>query len=214
MIYERLKLGLDIEKLKIQLETEIEKFPPIMQTRNFGGWSVLSSNGDISDGWQMGHKCFKETKDGTISDIEGLKKLQIMEEDAYSRPTEICRGYLADVLTELKKSGLEIFRARISLLKSGGETSIHRDGLDEFYHVRLHIPIKTNTDCFFATEEGRAHFPADGSGYLVKVNRMHAAMNYGKTDRYHLMMGIRDFKGVTEFHRAPGPEAFPKHTGA
>ena len=89
------------------------------------------------------------------------------------KPTEICHGHLAEVIDAIRDSGLHPMRARISVLKSGGQSSVHRDAPDGEYAVRQHIPLMTNEAGTFACEEGSAHLAADESTNLLRVNRVH-----------------------------------------
>lgn len=209
MIYERLELGFDIEKLRRHLQEVVFPLKPMMQGAYFGGWSVLSSNGSYTDGWQMGHLAFQDKNGQSSVDRDALRAMNLDEEEHFNRPTEIYSGYLQQVMEEIQAYGLTVFRARISLLTAGGRSSTHRDGADESYKVRLHIPIITNPGCFFETEEGAAHFPADGGAYVVRVNRLHTIYNRGTSHRFHLMMNIRDTNQSTKYHQMPLTAAMP-----
>ncbi len=86
-------------------------------------------------------------------------------------------------------------------MEAGGGTCWHYDGTEDVYAVRLHIPIITNNQCFFATRNESYHLPADGSAYVLRVNVEHCAHNFGSEDRYHLVMNMWDVNGVTRFNR-------------
>jgi hypothetical protein len=105
----------------------------------------------------------------------------------------------------LMQSGLSPRRARIIRLSKGLRSSWHRDGPDNLYFVRLHIPIITNPGCIFEAKDADvtevAHMPADGSSYILRVNRMHRVSNLGTEDRFHLVMDVWDTVGLTQHHR-------------
>lgn len=202
MIYEKLSLQFDIGKLKNHLQTVIEKYPPVQQTAAFGGWSVLSSDGDYTDGWHQGHRLWKEENMQSREHFaKVLKESGIKLNTTFILPTQICTAYLKEVMEKIIQLQLQPCRARIIRLTAGGASTWHRDAPDEAYCVRLHIPIVTNEHCLFKIENDSAHLPADGSAYFLKVNRMHQVVNDGATDRYHLVMDIKDTAGISQHHK-------------
>lgn len=191
MIYEKLNFTYDVEKLKKHLYEFVLNLPITSQSPSFGGWSVTSSNGDFRDGWGMGHLIFEENKCSSREElVEALKKRSMLAPRDYNVPTEICHGYLADVIEDIAKRQFRPHRVRIIRLPPKGTSSWHRDFPDEVLALRLHVPIETNPYCFFECDEGKAHLPADGSAYLLRVNRMHRVFNEGSTPRYHLVMDV------------------------
>ena len=50
--------------------------------------------------------------------------------------------------------------------------------------VRVHIPLQTNENCFFCTDEGRIHMEI-GNSYLVDPLVYHWVENLGDTPRIH-----------------------------
>ncbi len=201
--YEVIKFDFDVAKLQCHLHETLLKIPPTMQTPAFGGWSVLSSNGKIEDGWGQGHLAL-------IPDINGVTKYNPDERKRhgltdfisdYNVETPICTGYLAEVMAAIRERKMNPRRARVSMILPGFSTDLHVDGRADFYSVRLHIPILTNPECKFEYEESSFHMPANGDGYLVKVNRRHRAFNFGLDRRYHLIMDVYDFTGATLSHR-------------
>jgi hypothetical protein len=136
-----------------------------------------------------------------------LNAIGIKPLDAYSKPTEICHGYLKEVIDTIVSKGLNPRRARVSLLRAQGRSSLHRDGADHEYAVRLHLPIFADEHSTFRCEEGSVHLKADGHAYLLRVNRMHQVFNESNEDRIHLIMSVRDTVGISQFHRYPSPTA-------
>ncbi len=205
MIYEKLNFSYDVQKLQQHLKDYVIALPVTSQSPAFGGWSVTSSNGDFRDGWGQGHLIFEEKKKQFTNKEEllsELKKLSVLPSHAYKVPTEICHGYLYEVFKDIASRGFVPRRARIIRLPPQSSSSWHRDQPDQVFGVRLHIPIETNPYCFFECEDGKAHLPADGSVYLLRVNRMHRVYNEGSLPRYHLVMDIDDTLGVSVHHRA------------
>ena len=204
MIYEKLDLKIDIERLRRHLETAVLPLPPVMQGKTFGGWSVLSSDGSYTDGWLYGPQYWEEVDGKLVFNFDKARAAGWKPERAYRKPTEICTGYLAEVIQKIEDAGLHPRRARISVLKADGKPRRHSDGQADEYAVRLHIPIITNPGCVFACDEGNAHLPADGHGYLLAVNRMHQIFNWGDSDRFHLIMNVWDTRKITRWHQFDG----------
>lgn len=200
MVFEKWNSDFDILALRSHLNDFVYSLEPVYAAENFFGWSVLSSTGSYRDGWAPAYKNI--TAHSTLRDLEkhvndsGLEKIS-----KYTQPTEICHGYLKHVIDKINETGLVPTRARIIRLAKKSESLWHRDSPDAILSVRLHIPIHTNSECYFETEHDRAHMPADGSSYFVKVNRLHRVVNWGDTPRLHLVMDVKDTKGISLNHR-------------
>lgn len=203
MIFEELPFRFDVEKLRSHVREAVLPLPPHMVGQFFGGWSVTSSNGSYLDGWASGEKALNPSFMPGATFEEKCRALGILKYEEYHRPTEICFGYLQEVMNEISDAGLNPLRARLSLLRANGRSTLHRDGADSEYAVRLHIPIITNEDCTFVCDEGTVHFPADGRGYLIRVNRPHQVFNKSPIDRIHLIMQVQDIKQISKHHRYP-----------
>lgn len=202
MIYEKLNFTYDIEKLKQHLKAYVIGLPITSQSPAFGGWSVTSSNGDFRDGWGQGHLVYEANQfDNKNELLTELKKHSVLLSHAYSVPTEICHGYLHEVVKDIAARGFVPRRVRIIRLSAQLSSAWHRDLPDQVFGIRLHVPIETNSHCFFECEEGKAHLPADGSVYLLRVNRLHRVYNNGETSRYHLVMDVDDALGVSVHHQ-------------
>lgn len=200
MISEKWNLNFDIRKLQEHLKEVVIPKEITRQSRSFGGWSVLSSNGDYKDGWWMGYILYKneaseEEKAKIRSEIGSKKSVDFVVE------TEICSGYMKEVIDTVRSHNLSPSRARIICLTAESSSSWHTDSPAHLYAVRLHVPIITNEGCFFETRDEREHLAADGSAYFLYVNKEHRVVNHGTEDRYHLVMDIRDTMGVTQHHR-------------
>lgn len=201
MISEELDFQFDVEKLRAHVVEKVLPLTPHMVGQFFGGWSVTSSTGSYLDGWASGERAFEPTFMPGSTMEEKLAALGVKRASGYVTPTEICTGYLSEVMQSIRDAGLTPMRARLSLLKGGGRSSLHRDGKDSEYSVRLHVPIITSEQCLFSCEEGAVHLPANGRAHLLRVNRMHQVFNGGEADRIHLIMSVIDTAGVSKFHR-------------
>ena len=200
MIYETWNVKFDIDKLRQHLDKYVLPLESTHQSQAFGGWSVLSSTGSHKDGWHKGHMLYDKSVDPEAV-RQSLEKLNIKRASEYNVPTEICHGYLQEVMKTISSYNLMPHRARIIQLAAGTSSVWHVDASPETYSVRLHIPIKTNSECFFETETERAHLPADGSAYFIHVNRLHRVINGGTENRYHIVIDVRDQDGITQHHR-------------
>ncbi len=200
MIYEAINTKFNIEMLKQHLEEHVLALEPIHQSPAFGGWSVLSSDKTYKDGWHPGHRVVQ--KDISVEKLSALVgAMGGKKRSEYVLPTEICHGYLAEVIEEIKNMGFHPQRARLIKLTAGLESTWHRDYPDHVDAVRLHLPIITNDKCFFEIEGDRAHMAATGQSYLVRVNRLHRVVNGGTYDRVHLVMDVVDHKKISQFHQ-------------
>lgn len=200
MVYELWSETFPVEALQEHLKRHVFSLDPIYQSKAFGGWSVLSSNGSYQDGWHMGHQLYVPGLNQEDV-LKNLKASGMKPGSEYVLPTEICQGPMLEVIDKIRSFGLDPRRARVIQLTPGLSSSWHRDAPDHLYAVRLHIPIFTNEGCFFETETERAHLPADGHGYFLYVNRVHRVVNHGTTYRYHLVVDVIDHRGITQFHR-------------
>jgi hypothetical protein len=200
-IYERLTMSFDVQKLREELQQIVRRFPPFMVTDTYGGWSALSSTGSYLDGWGNGQRAYDENFMPGATMEEKRAALGIKNITSYQEPTEICEGYLREMLLGLRDAGFCPLRARIAMLKGGGKTTLHRDAPEGYYAVRLHIPITTNEQCILESEGQSVHLPADGSGYLIRVDRLHQVFNHSREDRCHFVAAVWDTKHVSKRHQ-------------
>ena len=199
---ERIDFGFDLVRLQDELQKTIVQFSPKMPSDSFGGWSLLSRDGTVEDGWSQGHLAFKKEGDFYKFDDEEARAQNVTRwVSDYKVRTPLCDGYFGEVLDVIEAKGLNPRRARVTVIVPGHSTALHVDGPTDAYSARLHIPIVTNPGCAFEYENEVIHMLADGNGCIVRVNRAHRARNYGTENRYHLLMDIYDFQGATRFHR-------------
>ena len=200
MVSEEIPIDFNFQSLKEEFLSVQNNFSPVMITPKFGGWSVTSSTGSYQDGWVAGEE-FEEDQAGPNFDMDRiLKKKQFKGINEYRKPTECCGSEARSLIAKIENLGLFPCRVRYMLMKAGGGTNYHRDCPDDVYAVRLHIPIITNENCFFKTESESQHLLA-GHSYLLKVNRLHQAVNQGQQDRVHLICDVYDMKGISQFHK-------------
>ena len=176
----------DVAKLCAHFFDRVKQVEPTPYRDNrvdYLGWAVTSRDGSVNDGVRR-----INTSKGKVTDGKGNQR-------GVAR-SEICTGYLADVMDQLEATELSPYRARFMQLESEGEEMpFHTDATKEAW--RLHIPLVTNPDALFQWRlpDGRiesVHLPADGSAWLVRVDIPHRAINPadGAQGRVHLLMGL------------------------
>lgn len=120
------------------------------------------------------------------------------KERFYSTINKSLEGtYLHSMLTRYS----QYYRWRILKLSPKTTYSVHNDFNGRDDNLRLHIPIKTNEEsflCFFndvPTSGSKIDVTFEhlllGNSYEVNTTGWHTAVNYGTTDRFHLV-GIRN----------------------
>ena len=178
----------DVARLREHFEHKVKAVEPTPYRDNrvdYLGWAVTSRDGSLDDGVR---RIPTRNGKGKVADGKGDKRGETR--------TQICDGYLAEVMDGLAELDIAPYRARFMLLESEGEEMpFHTDAARETW--RLHIPLVTNPDALFQWQlpDGRIksmHLPADGSAWLVRVDVMHRAINPagGADARVHLLMGL------------------------
>jgi hypothetical protein len=171
----------EVDRLKAHFLDTVTRVDPILykdNNTNYYGWSVLSRDGSLDDGVKRISAKVKSTRGVT--------------------PTNICSGYLSEVVDKIRDAGISPYRARFMQMEAeGDEMPFHVDATKETW--RLHIPIMTNSDSLFEWQRKDGtiesiHLPADGSAWLVRVDVDHRAINRSKANssRVHLLMGCGD----------------------
>jgi len=213
MFFEKLKITVDIDRLRKDVEQHVFTLgEPVFQGDeygydNFGGWSLLTRTGNWCDGWEIGHTghpgekiIFPEGK----PNYRVSKFLNISHSFEHANPTEGYQGEIARVLDQIRDQGFTLRRARVSLLRPGGATLLHSDATPNVYMARIHIPLWTNEQCLHHCEGYDLHMPADGSVYILWVNRDHQVTNKSAENRYHIIMDAYDTNGVTKNFKYAG----------
>ena len=185
-VFERLPFSYSSQKLQGFLtDTVMSVGDPICPIApGFGGWSITSRNGSWQDGW-------RKTNEVVSAPSE------------YTKPTELFKGYVKDIVDDISSKGLTPTKIRINNLPPGGKSTIHRDYPAGEFRARLHIPILTNPQCchilYSNTDQEitRIHMES-GNVYMFWVNLKHQYINESKENRYHIVMDVLDTKGITE----------------
>jgi len=101
---------------------------------------------------------------------------------------------LGNVIDQINDPG----EARLIKLSSGEGYTAHTDPDD-----RYHLAITTNPFCFFIdiNQKEMSHIPADGQLWYMDTSPVHVAVNYGGTDRIHLVVRKRLPKFVKPGYR-------------
>jgi hypothetical protein len=172
--------------------------------QGFGGWSITSRTGDWRDGWE-----FFQNDEGEAMEVyfpkndnnyKSLKFFDIAHSMEHKNPTQACVGELASIVEQLENAGMYPRRVRVTCLKAGSKSLVHRDGEDNQYIARFHIPLITNKKCVFISEGITLHMEA-GKAYGVWVNNWHQIRNDSNEDRFHLICDFYDTKEITnKFH--------------
>lgn len=201
MIAEKLPIKFNIKRLQEYFNTQVKHLEPAWNSKNFGGWSILSATGDYRDGFQPIEKFFFLDP---ISNKSKFDYESAQREVGYTwarehiNLTQVGTEYIAQVINTIRKAGLKPYRARWTIIPPKTFMVWHTDRPQDRYGVRLHIPIFTNPNCAFETKEGTFHMPADGSCYFVGVDCLHRAYNDGDEDRIHIIMDVIDDVGMSE----------------
>jgi hypothetical protein len=167
----------------------------------FGGWSLLSRTGDWKDGWD-----FFQNDEGEAMEVyfpkndnnyKSLKFFDIAMSTEHCNPTQGYQGEIAKVLDQIRDLGFYPSRARVTCLKAGAKSLVHRDADDGEYMARIHIPLITNPKCKFIAD-GQELYMETGNAYMVWVNIWHQIRNDSDQDRYHIIMDAYDTKKITQ----------------
>lgn len=186
-VFEKIPFSVNLQKLQgFLFDTVMPIGDPICPIEpGFGGWSVTSDTGDWKDGWRSANASVKLP-------------------EQYNKPTQLCVGYMKEIIDQLSDLGMQPTKVRVSCLPPKGHSSIHRDYPSNYFRARLHIPILTNSEnCHILydnsnVEVTRTNMKADGSAYMFWVNLKHQYINLSNENRYHLVMDCKDTKGITE----------------
>lgn len=208
--YETLDVKFDIEKLKSAVREHVFTLGDQViqgedyetpQYHGFGGWSITSDTGRWVDGWETIQTEQGDTLENFLPTQELILKAQkhfkISHSLEYDKPTEAYCGYIKEVIEQIKELGLEPRRVRVTCLKAGSKSLVHKDADTSEYMVRLHIPLWTNEDAVHICEGEHLHMPADGRAWMIWTNLWHQIRNDGDEDRFHIIMDAYDTKHIT-----------------
>jgi hypothetical protein len=188
----------DVEALQQFYTTRVMPIKPTPYHDNgadYVGWSVTSRDGTVTDG-------VKQVR------LSSSGQQRIGEA---TQPTALCDGPVRKAIDDLYLLGLDPFRVRImSMSDSNEKMTFHKDANREGW--RLHVPIITNSSCFFEwklekeDKPRRVHLPADGRAWFVRVDVQHRAVNcaVGCGDRVHLLMSLKNIPPADVFGGSRG----------
>ena len=201
---QKLDFTVDVDAICKQLEVAKSMYTATYDDHGygpmFGGLGILSDTGDWNRGMISGKQVWV---DGKIDFKMAIEK-GINFEYNYDKKTKLCVGEVDRVITLIEDLGLTPRRARYTILKAGGKSSVHNDSKRGEYAARLHIPLITNDKCKHRIFDGEkiideVYLPADGSVYVMKVNMQHQIINESEIDRWHLLCSVYDQTGYTDF---------------
>lgn len=202
IVVERIEANINVPELLDSVLPLFEKFAPQFQSPVFAGWSLQSNTGSYQQGWSGEFIPYNGPNNhGPSWHPQNEKEKTLFPVQDSKMPTEMMTKPFQNVIDRLEAMGLNPRRARIVRLMPGQSTLWHVDGSARFYQVRLNIPLQTNSDCFFETQQGRYHMKSDGALYFAHINQVHRAANFGKTERYHFICHAWDQRHVTQHHR-------------
>ena len=186
----RTDFKVDIAPIVDFFDSEILLNKKTYQSKQYGGWSIQSNSGEISDGWQAG---------GTAL-TNGLTKEQLRQMFVYGNkfqnPTKLYQGPVEKLINDLTSKNFNPKRTRFAELEPHTEGPWHQDGsadIKRFGLWRSHIAVKTNPDALFQfrSQDEKTivsyHIPADGYLYLVNINQMHRIENKSDQSRIHII---------------------------
>ena len=128
--------------------------------------------------------------------IGSMKDLPKPEKSYSFINTGIDGTYIAQLIRQYKK----FYRWRLLCIPPGQCYSVHTDAYPNKVNKRIHIPILSNDQsyfCYYGDKPGDGvktsvefYHLEPGKIYEVNTSRLHSAINYGITPRYHLV-GVR-----------------------
>lgn len=97
---------------------------------------------------------------------------------------------LSSLLREFNEPHI-VKRANLVKLKAQSEIAPHVDKGEFLSSLnRLHIPIKTNDDCFFIVGSEMQRFRIGSIWEINNTDEVHSVHNNGSTDRIHLIIDV------------------------
>lgn len=101
----------------------------------------------------------------------------------------------------------QFYRWRLLKLTPNKTYSVHSDAFERQINKRIHIPVISNDKSFFCFYDKKPssgercmvthHHLLPGKIYEVDTTGFHTAVNYGSTDRYHIV-GVRYEENTTK----------------
>lgn len=150
------------------------------------GVAYTSNSGSSTDGFNYSFGMIKSHENMTYFDMDFVRKHNILPPYVHNKPTEYYHN-VAPTFKLLEDAGIELFRARLSLLRGGQVIPDHADSpTSSDYCIKVHIPIITNDSARFVF--GDQSYKMDvGKIYLADVSERHSFINPEPSDRYHII---------------------------
>ena len=139
-------------------------------------------------------------KPSHLSDIEGMtygSGSLVKDGKAYDNDrswdsyiTSLGNSYTIEVLKEIEQFvgyvySARVGRARYMALKQKSCLTYH---VDQDNVMRIHVPIITNSGCFFVNEDTVGRMEVPGKGYIFNSSVRHTAVNASRESRVHLVV--------------------------
>lgn len=144
-------------------------------------------DGQISLKYRKGYQPFQDGL-GSALDPHNSKKL-LFSEDQFTELVDDTENPIFNVISQVSdyaKSEFNVGIGRIRFMTQNPKTclSYHRD----MEKHRFHIPIVTNSSCFFIVDEQVYKMQQPGKLHTLRVDKMHTSINADKTNpRTHLV---------------------------
>lgn len=175
MFIEKLNFTVDLEQVRKDLETILEK------TTWHNNQIGLTYRPGAKDPWN----------DSTGSLYDRINNIELVKESEFTEFNTNTPSYLTHILNTLCEiQNFEIGRARFMRLLPKSGLSVHSDTSE-----RYHLVIKTNIDAFIAhtmKASGMAaicfHLPDNATFYKVDTTKKHFVYNGGSEERIHLVI--------------------------
>ncbi len=185
------KLNFDSEKLNADLKTISSfEFSDVYQEficGEFRSCMLMNKRGEIND-------TILETYDGEAKETIYLTKLP----------------YLKQLIANTFNSKMIKF-TRLLALAPNSVFMPHRDYLElKESYIRIHIPIKTDKNCFHA-EESKVYHMDTGEIWFLDASKVHSAASFSTQNRLHIVIDFAYTKNLAELFNSSAKEDILKH---
>lgn len=192
-LVEKLKFKFDVDELRTYVDilkknyreyswgiSEIKKLPQteymkerVQFAEQCYGWAITTEILDISS---KSNSPWPEAVDDTAYKDKELRP---------ERRTELSFGIVERLLEKIPYA----CKVSISVFPPGCATIPHKD---QDFLLRIHVPIYTNNQVQWLTDEGYHDLYELGAAYLCDTRKMHSVYNDSNLDRVHLIFAIED----------------------
>lgn len=162
----------------INIKTIDNTLPHEQQIKPFADWSWIIDTNDALHRVKQLHGRSKQSLSIDTSDTHDLEYYCSDIVENYS--------YISETIERIEEySGIEFARLKLANLKAMQVLEVlHIDS----YHTRYHIPIVTNPNVFFISNDSLLHMQHTNKLYILETDKPHTAVNCsGSLDRLHLV---------------------------